>query len=177
MPTQCLVLYQSHQLTKSQSDIVFPTPPEVCLVFLKTWATEGSDRPSLLVDWNGTAVVETVAASCANTIVVTHSGGLNVLPFADHPNVTAILAAHYGGEQVGNSIVDVLWGDVNPSGKLPYTVAKGEGDYGFADITNSSALLETTNATAWQSNFEERLLVDYRTYSLAPLLRTLVPTG
>jgi beta-glucosidase len=36
------------------SDILFPTPPEVCLVFLKTWATEGYDRPSLLVDWNGT---------------------------------------------------------------------------------------------------------------------------
>ena len=52
-------------------------------MFLKTWATEGYDRPSLLVDWNGTALVESVASQCSNTIVVTHSGGLNVLPFAD----------------------------------------------------------------------------------------------
>ena len=137
-------------------------PPEVCLVFLKTWATEGYDRPSLLVDWNGTALVESVASQCSNTIVVTHSGGLNVLPFADHPNVTAILAAHFGGEQVGNSIVDVLWGDVNPSGRLPYTVAYQEKDYAFADITNSSALLHTHDRNAWQSDFKERLLIDYR---------------
>ena len=137
-------------------------PPEVCLVFLKTWATEGYDRPSLLVDWNGTALVESVASQCSNTIVVTHSGGLNVLPFADNPNVTAILAAHFGGEQVGNSIVDVLWGDVNPSGHLPYTVAYKESDYSFADITNSTALLDTNNPNAWQSNFKERLLIDYR---------------
>lgn len=55
-------------------------PPEVCLVFLKTWATEGFDRESLEVDWNGTALAMAVADNCANTIVVTHSGGLNVLP-------------------------------------------------------------------------------------------------
>lgn len=142
--------------------ILAPVPPEVCIVFLKTWATEGYDRPSLLVDWNGTALVETVASNCPNTIVVTHSGGLNVLPFADNPNVTAILAAHYPGEQVGNSLVDLLWGDVNPSGKLPYTIAYNESDYSFAPIENSTALLTTTDANAWQSNFEERLLIDYR---------------
>lgn len=78
------------------------------------------------------------------------------------PNVTAILAAHFGGEQVGNSIVDVLWGDVNPSGHLPYTIAYKQSDYSFADITNSTALLNTNNPDAWQSNFKERLLVDYR---------------
>lgn len=143
-------------------NIVFPRPPDVCLVFLKTWATEGYDRPSLLVDWNGTAVVNTIASSCPNTVVITNSGGLNILPFANHPNVTAILAAHFPGQEVGNSIVDVLWGDVNPSGKLPYTIAINEEDYAFADITNSSALLNTTDPNAWQSDFEERLLIDYR---------------
>ena len=55
----------------------YPTPPDICLVFLKTWAAEGVDRTSLLVDWNGTALVETVAASCPNTVVITHSAGLN----------------------------------------------------------------------------------------------------
>ncbi|KAK0310358.1 hypothetical protein LTR82_014744 [Friedmanniomyces endolithicus] len=142
--------------------MINPTPPEVCLVFLKTWATEGYDRPSLQVDWNGSAVVETVAASCPNTVVITNSGGLNVLPFANNPNVTAILAAHYPGQEVGNSIVDILWGAVSPSGKLPYTIALQESDYSFAPITNSSALLKTTDPNAWQSDFEERLLIDYR---------------
>jgi beta-glucosidase len=60
-----------------------------------------------MVDWNGNDVVSAVAAECPNTIVITNSGGVNVLPFADNENVTAILAAHWGGEQQGNSIADV----------------------------------------------------------------------
>jgi beta-glucosidase len=56
----------------------------------------------------------------------------------------------------------VLYGAVNPSGHLPYTIAKEESDYSFAGITNSSALLNTTDPNAWQSDFKERLLIDYR---------------
>jgi beta-glucosidase len=145
-----------------------PTPPEVCLVFLKTWASEGSDRTDLEADWNSTAVVNTVAATCNNTIVITHSGGLNTLPFANHPNVTAILAAHYPGQESGNSIVDVLYGDVNPSGHLPYTIARSAKDYNTA-VTNSSVLLNTTDPNAWQSDFTEGLLIDYRHFDAVNL--------
>ncbi|TKA55684.1 putative beta-glucosidase G [Cryomyces minteri] len=140
---------------------IAPSPPDVCLVFLKTWASEGSDRTHLEADWNSTAVVNTVAATCNNTVVITHSGGVNTLPFASNPNVTAILAAHYPGQETGNSIVDVLYGDVNPSGHLPYTIARSTADYNVP-ITNSSALLNTTDPNAWQSDFTERLLIDYR---------------
>lgn len=99
---------------------------------------------------------------CPNTVVVTHSGGVNTMPWADNPNVTAILAAHLPGEQAGNSIVDVLWGDVNPSGHLPYTVAKHDSDYNYAKITNSTELLHTSDPYAWQADFTEGLLTDYR---------------
>ncbi|TKA81302.1 putative beta-glucosidase G [Cryomyces minteri] len=140
---------------------IAPSPPDVCLVFLKTWASEGSDRTHLEADWNSTAVVNTVTATCNNTVVITHSGGVNNLPFASNPNVTAILAAHYPGQETGNSIVDVLYGDVNPSGHLPYTIARSAADYNVP-ITNSSALLNITDPNAWQSDFTERLLIDYR---------------
>lgn len=143
-------------------EIIYPSPPDVCLVFLNTWASEGFDRTSLLVDWNGTAVVETVAANCSNTVVITHSAGLNILPFADHPNVTAIVAAHLSGQEVGNSVVDILWGEVNPAGKLPYTIAHKTEDYSFAPIVNSTELLNTEDPNAWQQDFTERLLIDYR---------------
>jgi len=136
--------------------------PEVCLVFLKSWASEGSDRASLEANWNSSAVVNAVAATCNNTVVITHSAGLNVMPWADNPNVTAILAAHLPGQESGNSIVDVLYGTVNPSGKLPYTIALNESDYSFADITNSTELRQTEDPNAWQSNFTEALLIDYR---------------
>ncbi|KAE8380469.1 putative beta-glucosidase G [Aspergillus bertholletiae] len=135
-----------------------PTPPEACLVFLKTWAEEGSDRQHLTVDYHGNDVVESVASKCNNTIVVTHSSGINELPFASHPNVTAIVAAHYPGEESGNSLVDVLYGDVNPSGKLPYTIAKNGSDYNAPPTTE----VTTTGADDWQAWFDEKLEIDYR---------------
>lgn len=141
--------------------VVAPVP-EVCLVFLKSWASEGIDRVGLEADWNSTGVVNSVAAYCNNTVVITNSAGLNVMPWADHPNVTAILAAHLPGQESGNSIVDILYGIVNPSGKLPYTIAHNESDYDFAKITNSTELPETEDPNAWQSNFTEGLLTDYR---------------
>ncbi|KAJ5243207.1 glycoside hydrolase superfamily [Penicillium citrinum] len=139
-----------------------PSPPDVCLVFLKSWATESMDRESLHSDWNGDKVVESIAAMCPNTVVITHSNGVNVMPWADNPNVTAILAGHLPGQEAGNSIVDVLWGDVNPSGHLPYTIAHSEDSYSFAPITNSTALENTQDPKAWQSDFKEEVLIDYR---------------
>jgi beta-glucosidase len=136
----------------------WPSTPDVCLVFLKTWAEEGADREHLSVDYEGNDVVESVAKSCNNTIVVTHSSGINVLPFASNPNVTAILAAHYPGQESGNSIVDVLYGDVNPAGHLPYTIAKNSSDYNAPPTTDVS----TKGADDWQSWFDEKLEIDYR---------------
>lgn len=132
--------------------------PDVCLVFLKTWAEEGADREHLTIDYEGNAVVEAVAKSCNNTVVVTHSSGINVLPFASNPNVTAILAAHYPGQESGNSIVDVLYGNVNPAGHLPYTIAKNSSDYNAPPTTAVS----TKGADDWQSWFDEKLEIDYR---------------
>lgn len=140
------------------TDLWNPTPPEACIVFLKTWAEEAADRKHLSVDWDGEDVVASVAKSCSNTIVVTHSSGINVLPFADHPNVTAILAAHYPGQESGNSIVDILYGDVNPSGKLPYTIAFNGTDYNAPPTTQ----VNTTGIDDWQSWFDEKLEIDYR---------------
>jgi beta-glucosidase len=139
-----------------------PSPPDVCLVFLKTWATEGSDRTTLEADWNSAAVVNNVADRCPNTVVITHSGGPNTMPWASHPNVKAIVAAHFPGQESGNSIVDILYGVVNPSGKLPYTIANSEAEDKFAPITDSPELRATTDPNAWQSDFEEGPLIDYR---------------
>jgi beta-glucosidase len=132
--------------------------PEVCIVMLKTWAQEGEDRAHLSTDWNGNGVVESVASYCNNTIVVTHSSGVNILPFADHPNVTAILAAHFPGQESGNSLVDILYGEVSPSGHLPYTIAMNASDYNAPPTTG----INTTGFDDWQSWFDEKLEIDYR---------------
>ncbi|KAF7555034.1 hypothetical protein G7Z17_g2474 [Cylindrodendrum hubeiense] len=138
---------------------LYPTP-EVCLVFLGTFASEGWDRTEYEADWNSTLVVENVAKRCPNTIVITHSAGLNTLPWADNENVTAIIAAHLPGQESGNSIVDILWGNVNPSAKLPYSIPVNETDYDIPIVNLTDA--EVTSPDAWQADFTEGQFIDYR---------------
>jgi beta-glucosidase len=156
--TEARVQYLTNNdlLAENKLYSIFPVP-EVCLVFLKTWATESEDRDSFELDWNSTSVVNNVAALCPNTVVVTNSAGVNTMPWAENPNVTAILAAHYLGQETGNAIVDVLYGDVNPSGHLPYTIPRKATDYHFPIVTSN-----TTHRDNPQSNFTEGLLIDYR---------------
>ncbi|KAH6976415.1 glycosyl hydrolase family 3 N terminal domain-containing protein [Ilyonectria sp. MPI-CAGE-AT-0026] len=138
---------------------LYPTP-EVCLVFLGTYASEGWDRTEYEADWNSTLVVENVAKRCPNTIVITHSAGINTMPWAENENVTAIIAAHLPGQESGNSIVDILWGNVNPSAKLPYSIPANASDYDIPIVNLTDA--EVTSPDAWQSDFTEGQFIDYR---------------
>jgi hypothetical protein len=75
-------------------------------------------------------LVKAVAAQNNNTMVVIHSvGPLIVEPWINHPNVTAVVWAGLEGTETGNALVDVMYGAKNPSGRLPYTIAKKTSDY------------------------------------------------
>lgn len=89
-----------------------------------------------LTAWNnGDALIQAIATNHNNVAVIVHSVGPLILePWIDHPNVTAVLWAGLPGQESGNALVDVLYGAVNPSGRLPYTIAKDQSDYA-ADIT------------------------------------------
>jgi beta-glucosidase len=133
---------------------------EACLVFINAYASESFDRTSL-TDGFSDQLVNNVARNCSNTIVVLHSAGIRVVDsWADHPNVTAIVFAGVPGQESGNALVDVLYGDVNPSGRLPYTVAHNESDYG--NLLNST--VDPTHPAFLQSNFTEGLYIDYRAF-------------
>ncbi|USP73528.1 glycoside hydrolase family 3 protein [Curvularia clavata] len=156
-------LNNTYITTNNISTLVIPRAvPDVCIVMLKTWAEEGDDRAHLGSDWDGDKVVESVASYCNNTVVVTHSSGVNTLPWSDHPNVTAILAAHFPGEESGNSLVDILYGDVNPSGHLPYTIAMNGSDWNAPPTT----AIQTDGFNDWQSWFDEKLEIDYRHFDM-----------
>jgi beta-glucosidase len=141
-------------LARNDLHSIYPTP-DVCLVFLKSYGAEDQDRTSFELPWNSTLVVNNVASHCPNTVVVMHSGGVNTMPWARNPNVTAILSAHYPGQETGHSIVDILWGEVNPSAKLPYTVPFEGSDYHMP-------IVEAEPSDNPQSNFTEGLMIDYR---------------
>ncbi|KAG9726429.1 glycoside hydrolase family 3 protein, partial [Aureobasidium melanogenum] len=107
----------------------------------------------------GDELVQKVAAKCGGpTIVVVHSVGPVILEkWIDLPGVKAVLYANLPGQESGNALASILFGDVNPSGRLPYTIAKHEDDYG-----PTSKILYHPNAVIPQQNFSEGLYVDYR---------------
>lgn len=132
---------------------------DAAIVFINAYASEAFDRWSLKDNFSDN-LVNNVASKYNNTIVVIHSAGIRVVDeWIEHPNITAVLFAGAPGQESGNSIADVLYGDVNPSGKLPYTVAKNESDYGH--LLNST-LGGSVDTPYPQDNFTEGLYIDYR---------------
>ncbi|KAF5367117.1 hypothetical protein D9758_003855 [Tetrapyrgos nigripes] len=150
-------------VTAQQSPFQLPTPAQaflpatdVTLVFLHAWASESYDRPSIELDDHMNELVETAVKYSSNVVVVMHIPGVaNIERWVDNENVTAVVAAWYPGQESGNGLVDVLYGDINPSGKLPFTWAKSYDDYAPGTIVEDPA-------QAPQANFSEGIFVDYR---------------
>ena len=143
----------------------------VCLVFANADSGEGyiqvggnyGDRNNLTLWLGGDDLIQQVAANCSNTIAIIHAPGPVLMEdWIDHPNVTAVLFAGLPGQESGKSLVDVLYGAVNPSGKLPWTVAKNRSDYG-------TDVLYQPNAPVPQINFTEGLYIDYRHFDQAQI--------
>ena len=122
-----------------------------CLVFIGAFSSEGGDRIDLLPLDDGDKLVTTVASHCMNTVVIVNSvAQLNLEAWIDHPNVTGVIWSGLPGSEYGSALVDVLFGDYNPGGKLVFTLAKHDADYG-TDITLS-----------FESNYVEGVFLDYR---------------
>ncbi|OOF99274.1 glycoside hydrolase family 3 protein [Aspergillus carbonarius ITEM 5010] len=144
----------------SQDPNVDPTS-EACLVFINSYATEGYDRPGLTDEYSDTLVTN-VAGKCNNTIVVIHNAGIRlVYDWIDHENVTAVILAHLPGQDTGYALADILYGRVNPSGRLPYTVAKQASDYG---ALLHPAEPQTPYGLFPQSDYTEGVYIDYRAF-------------
>ncbi|KAF8417207.1 glycoside hydrolase superfamily [Tirmania nivea] len=137
-----------------------------CLVFVTSDSGEGyvssegnlGDRNDLKLWHDGDTVILSVADNCENTVVVIHSVGPVLMEaWADHPNVTAILMANLPGQESGSSLVDVLYGNVNPSGHLPYTIGKSLADYGA-----HAEIMWDPNWEVPQHDFTEGIYTDYK---------------
>lgn len=132
---------------------------DACLVFGNAWASEGSDRPGLHDDYTD-GLIKYVASRCNNTIVVFHNAGVRLVDqFVDLENVTALIFAHLPGQESGRALISLLYGQSNSWGRLPYTVARNESDYG--DLLKP-ALGEGEFGLFPQANFTEGVFIDYR---------------
>jgi beta-glucosidase len=91
---------------------------DVAIVFVTQWAGEAFDVPLTLSD-NQDALIDAVAAANQKTVVVMETGGPVLTPWIDR--VAGALAAWYPGTEGGTAIANLLFGKVNPSGRLPAT--------------------------------------------------------
>ncbi|CRG87865.1 beta-glucosidase [Talaromyces islandicus] len=139
---------------------------DACLVFINAMSSESWDRSTLADNYSDTLILN-VASQCDNTIVVIHNAGIRLVDrWIEHENVTAVIFAHLPGQESGNSLTEVLYGRQSPSGRLPYTVAKSEEDYGT--LLNPT-LPDSENFFYSQSNFTEGLNIDYKHFIQADI--------
>lgn len=105
---------------------------DVAIVFVGTdekTATEEADRLTLLLPGNQVDLIKSVAAVNPNTIVVMQTlGCVEVEEFKNIQNVAGIIWTGYNGQAQGNAIARILFGDVNPGGKLNATWYKSVND-------------------------------------------------
>ncbi|KAF4436003.1 beta-glucosidase [Fusarium acutatum] len=144
-------------LSSSNPDVNGAT--DVCLVFINAMATEGWDRDGLHDDFSD-ALILNVASQCANTIVTIHAAGIRLVDqWIEHPNITATIIAHLPGQDSGEALVKLLYGEADFSGKLPYTLAKNESDY----TPYKPCGLEEGSKDP-QCDFTEGVYLDYRSF-------------
>ncbi|HUB29573.1 MAG TPA: glycoside hydrolase family 3 C-terminal domain-containing protein [Terracidiphilus sp.] len=106
---------------------------DVAIVFAYMWASEGMDLPSLTLPHQQDDVIAAVAAANPHTIVVLETGNPVTMPWVSAP--AAILEAWFGGSDGADAVGNVLFGTVNPSGKLPNTFPRSEADLPHPALT------------------------------------------
>ncbi|HXC96744.1 MAG TPA: glycoside hydrolase family 3 C-terminal domain-containing protein [Edaphobacter sp.] len=122
---------KSPQATIKYSDGADPTAAaslarssSLAIVFANQFMSESMDSPTLSLPNNQDALIEAVAAANPNTVVVLETGGPVSMPWVDH--VKGVVEMWYPGIGGAQALANILFGDVNPSGKLPATFARNE---------------------------------------------------
>ena len=117
------------------------------------WETEGNDRSELALPADQDKLIESVIKENANTVVVINSGSPVSMPWINDSN--AILQSWFGGQEYGNALADLIFGEINPSGKLPTT---------FPVQIEDTPAFDYYPGKNSQMNYEEKLLIGHRWY-------------
>jgi len=118
--------------------------------------SEGSDRTFSLPPAQDALIAAALAANKNTVVVVTSGGAVDITSWIEH--TPALLQAWYPGQEAGNALADILFGEVNPSGKLPVT---------FDRTLDESAVAHSYYADPPQSKkvkYSEGVFVGYRHY-------------
>ncbi|ORX35301.1 glycoside hydrolase superfamily [Kockovaella imperatae] len=115
------------------------------------WESEGYDRPDLSLPGRTNDLIAAVAAANPNTVVILQGGSALSMPWVN--DVKGVVYAWYLGNECGNAIADIVYGNVNPSGRLPLSLPKREQD--VAAMTNFKS-------ARTKVNYEEGIWVGYK---------------
>jgi beta-glucosidase len=140
---------------------------DVAIVFANDYESEGSDRTTMALPNGQDQLIEAVAKANPHTIVVLNTGGPVLMPWLN--DVQGVVEAWYPGQEDGNAIASILFGDVNPSGHLPMTFPTSD----QAIPTNTPAQYPGIND---QVSYSEGLNVGYRWFD-ANNVKPLFPFG
>jgi len=159
---------------------------DVAIVFAWRAESEGSDAPNLSLPGNQDALIAKVAAANPNTVVVLETGNPVLMPWIGQVN--AVLEAWFAGSSGDKALANILFGDVNPSGKLPITFPKREADLPHLTIEKPApgSMPRPGDREAWrkaleglpafQTKYDEGLKVGYKWYD-AERTPVLFPFG
>jgi beta-glucosidase len=144
---------------------------DVAIVFVYRWMSEGTDLPNLSLPGNQDALIEQVADANPRTIVVLESGTAVVMPWID--KVAGVMEAWYAGSKGADAVANVLYGNVNPSAKLPMTFPLSVADLPHPDLmkpppghdAGAGAVLKPEDANpTFSVHYSEGLKVGYKWY-------------
>ncbi|KAI0169643.1 glycoside hydrolase family 3 protein [Hypoxylon sp. FL1284] len=149
-------------------DVPAPTSDDVAIVFVTSDAGENSytvednhgdrDADGLALWHGGDDLIQKAAETYSNVVVVIHTvGPVTMESWIDLEAVKAVLVAHLPGQEAGDSLTEVLYGETSPSGHLPYSIPVSEDDY-----PESVGLKSTPTLSQIQDTYTEGLYVDYR---------------
>ncbi|KAH8594478.1 putative beta-glucosidase H [Bisporella sp. PMI_857] len=125
----------------------------ICTGLNADWEGEGFDRPDMSLPPNIDDLISSVLTAAPNTVIVNQSGTPVSMPW--HNQASSIVQAWYGGNETGNGIADVLFGDFNPCAKLPLTWP--------ADIRDTPAYLNF-GSTKGRVLYGEDVYLGYKYY-------------
>jgi len=147
---------------------------DVAIVFAYQWESESMDLNNLSLPEHQDELIAKVAAANPHTVVVLETGTAVTMPWVDQ--VSALLEAWYAGSRGAEAVANVIFGDVNPSAKLPMTFPKSEADlphptvvkpgresipnYMQREVWNQIA----TGLAAFQVTYSEGVKVGYKWY-------------
>jgi beta-glucosidase len=143
---------------------------DIAIVFVHQWTSEGMDLRNLSLPDNQDALIDQVASANPHTIVVVESGTAVTMPWLD--KVSGVLEAWYAGSKGADAVANILFGDVNPSAKLPMTFPKSEADLPHPQLVvpppgaqGTAAVMRTGEAKpTFAVKYDEGLKVGYKWY-------------